>query len=172
MIVFGYGSLVYRPGFAYERVEDGYIRGYVRRFWQGSTDHRGVPGAPGRVVTLVPTVGAVCWGRAYWVAPTEADRVLAELDHREKGGYERARMPFHAPRGEVVEDVLVYRATPDNPEYLGDAPLSALVHQIRHSVGPSGANIDYVLRLDDALREMGAEDPHVRALAEALRRDA
>lgn len=55
----GFGSLVHTPGFAFKGRVQGLIRGYRRVFWQGSTDHRGVPGAPGRVVTLHEEPGSV-----------------------------------------------------------------------------------------------------------------
>ena len=47
LFVFGYGSLVWRPAFAHRAHRAAYLEGYARRFWQGSSDHRGVPGAPG-----------------------------------------------------------------------------------------------------------------------------
>jgi cation transport regulator ChaC len=165
--VFGYGSLVWRPAFPYLRKSPGFVRGWTRRFWQGSTDHRGVPGAPGRVVTLLPDADAEpCWGMAYEIAPENAPKILATLDHREKGGYARHELPVHlsAP-GEPTVAALVYVATTDNPEYLGDAPLEEIAAQIAASRGPSGDNRTYVLQLARALEEMGAPDPHVEALA-------
>ncbi|MFO7563013.1 MAG: gamma-glutamylcyclotransferase [Enhygromyxa sp.] len=175
--IFGYGSLVWRPAFAHAERRFGFVRGVSRRFWQGSTDHRGVPGAPGRVATLI-SAGAHerCWGTVYRVAPGREQEVLAGLDLREQGGYERRRVEvfLSGPRGGrrsggSIAEVLVYLATPDNPNWLGDAPLAEIAAQVRRSVGPSGPNVEYVLRLADALAGMGATDEHVEALARMLR---
>jgi len=169
--IFGYGSLVWRPSFPFEERRAAWIAGFARRFWQGSTDHRGVPGAPGRVVTLVPEPGARCWGMAYRVAPAERTAVVRTLDHREQGGYERRRVDLHlaaepaAPRRAAG---IVYFATPGNPNYLGEAPLHEIAAQVRRSAGPSGANLEYVLRLAESLRALGAEDEHVFALEATL----
>jgi cation transport regulator ChaC len=164
--IFGYGSLVWRPAFPFERRRPAWLEGYVRRFWQGSTDHRGVPGAPGRVVTLVEAPGARCWGMAYRVAAERAGEVTALLDEREKGGYERRRVSLRPADGAPAPfpEGLVYFATPENPNYLGEAPLAAVAEQVRRSRGPSGDNREYVLRLAASLRQHGAEDDHVFAL--------
>jgi cation transport regulator ChaC len=163
--VFGYGSLIWRPDFSYDDVADVWIGGYARRFWQASKDHRGTPEEPGRVVTLVEAPGERCWGRAYLV---EAD-VLDHLDHRERGGYSRHELLAHRARGGQIK-VLVYIGGPDNPQFIGRAPMGEMVSQIVESVGPSGANSEYLLSLDDALTAMGAQDEHVTALAAAVRK--
>jgi len=116
---------------------------------------------------LVPEAGARCWGVAYLVADELRDEVLGMLDHREKGGYARRWEPVELAGGESVQ-ALVYLATPENEEYLGDAPLEAIVAQVRAAHGPSGSNVDYVLRLAEALREHQASDEHVEALARLL----
>jgi cation transport regulator ChaC len=168
--VFGYGSLVFRPAFPFARREPALLADYARRFWQGSTDHRGVPEAPGRVVTLVRDEGALCAGMAYEVRERDRASVLETLDVREQGGYVRAFEPVRTLAGELLSpEALVYMATPENPNWLGDAPLDDMARQIRSSAGPSGANIDYVLALAAALREMNADDPHVFELEARLR---
>lgn len=169
--LFGYGSLVWRPAFVHVARRPARLHGWARRFWQGSTDHRGIPEAPGRVVTLVREAGAVCGGMAYRIDPAEQEAVLAELDWRERGGYERVELELvlvggeHGP--EEVVPGLTYVATASNPHYLGPASLEAIAAQIRRSHGPSGPNPEYVIRLAEALRTLGEEDAEVFAL-EAL----
>lgn len=167
--IFGYGSLIWRPDFEYMTRRAAWIDGWTRRFWQGSTDHRGVPEAPGRVVTLVPETTGRCWGVAYALAPAVAPAVLERLDHRERGGYSRHDVALRFPDDVTSARGLVYVATPDNPNYLGEAPLDAIAAQVRGAHGPSGANRDYVVRLADALRAIDADDPHVFALDALVR---
>jgi cation transport regulator ChaC len=169
--IFGYGSLIWRPDFEFAERRTGFVRDWVRRFWQASTDHRGVPSQPGRVVTLVREPGARCFGTAYRLCEEDQEAVLERLDHRERGGFIRERLPVHLGGASVSAShsisALVYVATESNPNYLGPAPLEAIARQVLASQGPSGPNLEYVLELADALRSMGAEDDHVFAL-EAL----
>lgn len=173
--IFGYGSLVWRPAFAHRVRRPARVQGFARRFWQGSTDHRGVPGAPGRVVTLVREVGAHCLGMAYHVSPADVDAVIARLDHREKGGYERVEAELHFDDGNepARSPGLLYLATPGNPNYLGPATLEDVARQVLGAAGPSGPNVEYVLRLAEALLALGpellAESDEALALAERVR---
>ncbi len=169
MWIFGYGSLIWRPGFDYLERQVAFIQGYVRKFYQGSPDHRGTPARPGRVVTLLPSPEATCWGMAYRVSDQIYQETLAQLDHREQGGYERLSLQLHlAQKPKPHPTGLVYIATQNNAHYLGPAPLPAMVEHIRSSNGPSGPNREYLIELHQALARMGREDPHVRELYEAL----
>lgn len=170
MWIFGYGSLVWRPDFEFAERHPAFIEGYVRRFWQGSTDHRGVPGAPGRVVTLLEKPGGVCFGTAYRIEGDAAQRILAKLDVREQGGYTHHHVTVRfVDEGQGSARALVYWATADNPNYLGPAPIEQIAEQVVGAKGPSGPNPEYVLELAEALRGMSAEDPHVFALEAAVR---
>lgn len=173
MWVFGYGSLIWRPDFAYDESRVGYIDGWARRFWQESTDHRGVPDAPGRVVTLVPDPAERTWGIAFRLPEEVGADILKRLDHREKGGYERHRVSVRDRLGAVlVNEAVMWVGTRDNPNWHGPAPIEEIAATIARSEGPSGHNVEYLLRLAEALRELGADDEHVFGLEDAVRRRA
>jgi cation transport regulator ChaC len=110
---------------------------------------------------------------AYEIGGQDLDATLAHLDYREKGGYSVEQVRLFFSSGEDLggmTDAQVYIGTPDNPNYLGPADPAHIARQVRESHGPSGPNDEYVLRLADALRDMGADDPHVFEIEALIRR--
>lgn len=166
--IFGYGSLIWWADFAYAERRPAWIKGWSRRFWQGSTDHRGVPGSPGRVVTLVEAPGEICRGMAYRLANNRLSATLNHLDYREKGGYARLRLSIWFNERESVPGI-TYHATAENQNYLGEAEPAQIARQVLRSQGPSGHNVEYVLELEKALAAMNAQDRHVSAVASLVR---
>jgi cation transport regulator ChaC len=165
--VFGYGSLIFRPDFPFVERREGFISGWARRFWQASHDHRGTRECPGRVVTLIESPGARCWGVAYRVAPEHVALVLERLDDRESGGYKRRTLAFTAVAGNL-EAVTVYVADHENPNFVGPEEERHIAEIVRDAIGQSGANREYVLRLAEALISAGEHDPHVVEIVRAL----
>lgn len=161
--LFGYGSLIWRPDFEYLTSRVAWVDGWTRRFWQGSHDHRGVPEAPGRVVTLIPDKGQRCGGMAFEIEATLAREIFAQLDYREKNGYDRHQSPllFDGAENSTSVDGIFYVAGESNPAYLGPAPASEIALQISQSAGPSGPNDEYLRNLAAALRLHKIEDEHV-----------
>lgn len=166
--LFAYGSLMWRPGFRFLDRTAATAPGWSRRFWQGSHDHRGTPLAPGRVVTLVDDASAGCAGVAYRMDPEVLEQTFEVLDHREKNGYGRATVRLQTPSHGAFE-AIAYLALPDNPAWLGDAPLTEMAAQIAASCGPSGTNPEYLFGLANALRTCGIVDEHVFGLEQAVR---
>lgn len=161
--LFGYGSLIYKADFPYLERRPALLRGWTRRLWQGSHDHRGTPERPGRVATLVAEPDAACVGMAYQVAPG----AFGQIDFREKNGYLRHALDFELDDGQRVQGV-VYIAAPGNAAWLGPADVADIARHVATAQGPSGSNRDYVLKLATALRGLGADDPHIFAVANVL----
>mmetsp|Transcript_283 Transcript_283/g.508 ORF Transcript_283/g.508 Transcript_283/m.508 type:complete len:221 (-) Transcript_283:553-1215(-) len=172
MWIFGYGSLIWKPDFEFVESIDGYLRGYVRRFYQGSNDHRGTSEYPGLVVTLVPGIDeglreedAFVWGRAFRIDPGHADGILQKLDIREQNGYEVIIRDVYDKSHQIVaHNCMVYVANKHNPSWRGGEKFELMAERILRAAGISGPNFEYVANLYRALEQMKVEDKHVEDL--------
>ena len=166
--LFGYGSLIWNPDIHYLERQPATLTGFVRKFWQGSHDHRGNPKNPGRVVTLIPCKKGHCDGIAYLVSLSTVKSVFEKLDHREKNGYRQTVVSLNFTKG-LYGEAITYIADKTNPAFLGPAPKSSIAKQIALSSGPSGDNKDYLFKLAAALRKDNFIDNHVFELESLVR---
>ena len=83
MWVFGYGSLLWNPGFAYQHHKLVRLNGYRRSFSMSSIHHRGTKDAPGLVLALDKSQSSACYGLAFYVAQKDEHDTLAYLRERE-----------------------------------------------------------------------------------------
>lgn len=168
--LFGYGSLIWNPGsIPFVRKVPAFVQGWKREFRQKSTDHRGTIDAPGRVVTLVPEPDAVCEGMAYEVPANEVEETLKYLDYREKDNYDACRLNlFGLVDGKLLSgNALCYIGKLETlfPE---ESNLNVIASHISQSVGPSGKNSEYLLKLQEGLARNGLACPHVYEVAARL----
>lgn len=166
--VFGYGSLMWRPGFPYAECCRARLDGYHRAFCISSTHHRGSIDRPGLVLGL--DRGGVCEGVAFRVAAGDAREVLSNLRRREliSGVYREARVPLLLHDGtHRTVTALAYIVERCHPSYVGRLPLRTLAHQIRGARGISGDNLDYLLATIRHLQAIGIREPELERLVTA-----
>jgi glutathione-specific gamma-glutamylcyclotransferase len=168
---FGYGSLMWNPGFPLDAFEPARLDGYHRRFCIVSRHYRGTAEQPGLVLGLAP--GGQCVGRAIGVAPAREEEVLRYLDDREFVGgiyvYERLLLPLRLLPDEQVVQGWCYVARPEHPDYAGGLGDTAVLERVARAKGLAGSNREYVLNTVTHLREMAIGEPDLEALATALR---
>ena len=168
--VFGYGSLMWRPGFAVlERVEARLI-GAHRALCVYSFVHRGTPERPGLVLGL--DRGGACRGIAYRVAAADRAATIAYLRAREQvtAVYRECtrRVWLEREPAEAVS-ALCYMVDRGHPQYAGRLTLDAQLHHVRQGFGQSGANRDYVLATVAAMEALGLRETELHLLAERLK---
>ncbi len=165
--VFGYGSLMWRPGFAYQERHRAHLHGYHRSLCIFSHVHRGTPDAPGLVLGL--DRGGRCRGVAFRVATADRMTTIAYLRAREQitGVYLERHVNVRLDDGRRVR-ALTYVANRDHAQYAGRLPPHDLLRLIKQGVGISGANPDYVRSTHAHLIEIGVSDPTLARIAAEL----
>ncbi|MDF1727724.1 MAG: gamma-glutamylcyclotransferase [Sulfitobacter sp.] len=159
MWVFGYGSLLWNPGFAVAESVVGTLRGYHRSFCMRSIHHRGTVEEPGLVLALDEREGSQCQGMALRVAPGEEAGTLAYLREREliSSAYVEKELTV---RLEDRRDVtaLVYVIDEAHEQYC-DLSLEEQARIIARAVGGRGPNTEYLYNTARHLAQVGLRDP-------------
>lgn len=167
--IFGYGSLIWRPGFPFEQAVPAILHGVHRSLCVYSWIHRGTQDNPGLVFGL--DKGGACVGMAFKVAPEKAETTLQYLREREqqtmvyKETHRRLRLLDDA--GTKVRAV-TFVADRTHEQYAGALPLVQQLEIVKGAVGQSGANPEYVLNTHAHMKELGIKDRSVEWLAREL----
>jgi cation transport protein ChaC len=171
--VFGYGSLMWNPGFRFEDRVLATLPGFARTFCMRSIHHRGTDADPGLVLALDPTPGTACHGLAFRVAPGDAAPTLDYLREREliSSAYLEERHPVTLADGDRVEAV-TYVVDTAHVQYCGGLPLETQAQIIARAVGGRGPNTEYLYNTVSHLTELGIDDRDLAWLVDRVRRIA
>ncbi|MGY6535123.1 MAG: gamma-glutamylcyclotransferase [Pararhodobacter sp.] len=157
--VFGYGSLLWDPGFAWSSHLPARLRGFHRSFCMRSIHHRGTQAQPGLVLALDAQEGAECAGLAFEIAPQIAEETLEYLRAREliSAAYLETRQTVDLADGRAVQAV-VYVIDRAHWQYCGDLSLEEQARIIARAQGGRGSNRDYLHQTAAHLAELGLPD--------------
>lgn len=167
--VFGYGSLMWRPGFEYLERHSALVHGWRRCLCIYSHIYRGTPERPGLVLGL--DRGGACRGVAFRVAASLREQTIEYLRRRElvTAVYLERSVIVHLPNG-ITANALTYVADRNHSQYASGLEREQLLKFVLQGAGRSGPNAEYVLNTEAHLRQSGVRDPTLEWLALQLRR--
>ncbi len=163
--VFGYGSLMWNPGFATPETQAARLQGWHRAFCIYSEHYRGTPQKPGLILGLLP--GGSCRGLAHRLPAATYEEVRRYLIHREidnDGVYEETVRPIRLDDGRTVP-ALVYLADRSHRQFAGKLPAKEALRLIRQGHGATGSSLEYVQNTVEHLGELGLRDRSLEMLA-------
>ncbi len=171
--VFGYGSLMWRPGFSFVEMQAARVTGFVRDMCFLSIHYRGTAEIPGLVCGLMEGAGE-CRGRAFRIADDAADEIIGYLDEREliTDIYHPRTLEVMLADGAVV-NARAYVADTTHAQFVGGWSDDEKAATIVAGRGSQGRSLDYLASLVAHLDELGIGDGHMhRLLAMAKLKDA
>ena len=165
--VFGYGSLMWNPGFRHEERQIAVAHGYHRALCVRSWVHRGTEQRPGLVLGL--DRGGACKGVAFRIRPEDWNEVIGYLRERElvTRVYVEKTISIRFPDGSR-RDALTYVIDRGHKQYAGALSVAEAAAIVRGAVGKSGPNEDYLLATLAHMREIGINDPFLEGVAESI----
>jgi len=168
--VFGYGSLLWNPGFPVAETRVARLQEWHRSFCMSSIHHRGTLEAPGLVLALDHAPGAVCQGIAFRVASGHAEATVAYLREREliSSAYLETRQEVDLADGGRISEVLTYVIDPTHVQYC-TLTLEEQAQIIAHAVGGRGPNDEYLMNTATHLHDLGLADPDLDWLVARVR---
>ena len=168
--VFGYGSLIWNPGFPVAERKVATLHGYARSFCMSSIHHRGTVEHPGLVLALDPRPGASSRGLGFRVPDEDAEATVRYLREREliSSAYVERQLPVVLEGGEEVT-ALVYVVDTAHEQYVADLTLEDQARIIATAVGGRGPNTEYLWNTAEHLRELGLADADLDWLAGRVR---
>jgi cation transport protein ChaC len=167
--VFGYGSLMWRPGFPFSEASPALLKGAHRALCVYSIVHRGTHAEPGLVLGL--DRGGACRGVAFRVADGAETDTVAYLREREQvtDVYLEAYRPVRLLDGSGrTPKALTYLVDRRHPQYAGGLSLEDQVRIVKSGKGQAGGNVEYVMRTLRHLEEAGVTDPYLTRIAAHL----
>ena len=164
--VFGYGSLMWSPCFAYEAKAPGRAHGYHRALCILSTRYRGTLRRPGLVMGLCR--GGSCWGMAFRIERSQSRRALARLWAREmpRRTYHPRLVAVRLRSGKTVR-ALAFVADPTHSSYVDELDLHGRAKLVAQGIGVRGPCVDYIQNTLDHMHQVGVRDPHLERVLNA-----
>jgi cation transport protein ChaC len=166
--IFGYGSLMWSPGFSFKQKALGRSHGYHRALCILSTRYRGTKRKPGLVMGLCR--GGSCWGMAFRVDAGRVRHALARLWQREmpRRVYAPRLLQVRLSSGRSVR-ALAFLADPTHPAYVRELDLHGRARLVAQGFGQRGPCVEYISNTLDQMHQVGVHDPHLeRILLAAL----
>ncbi|MFZ1468688.1 MAG: gamma-glutamylcyclotransferase [Paracoccaceae bacterium] len=167
--VFGYGSLIWNPGFPVSDQRIARATGWHRSFCMRSIHHRGTVADPGLVLALDRAAEVACDGVAFAVTPGAEEGTIAALREREliSSAYLETTLTLDTADGQIT--ALTYVIDPDHDQYCGGLTLEVQAQIIARAIGGRGPNCDYLWSTAAHLQSLGIADPDLQWLSARVR---